>query len=190
MTPAVILDFWFGAPGSAEHGRSRAEWFRKDAAFDAELRAQFGELHAAAAAGALAAWEGSAESRLALIVVLDQLSRNMFRGEPASFACDPEALRLARDMVARNWDVKLLPMMRSFVYLPFEHSENLADQDEAVRLFGVLGREPGMEGLLVWAEKHRDVIWRFGRFPHRNAILGRVSTPEETAFLGQPGSSF
>ena len=190
MTPAVILDFWFGPPGSPGYGRSRPEWFRKDAAFDADLRTRFGNVHAAAVAGRLAAWEDSAASRLALIIVLDQFSRNLFRGVPASFACDGEALRLARDMVARAWDVTLLAVMRGFVYLPFEHSENLADQDDAVRLFGVLAREPGAEGLLVWAEKHRDVIRRFGRFPHRNPILGRASTPEEVEFLRQPGSSF
>lgn len=190
MTPDSILDFWFGVPGSPEYGRSRAQWFRKDAAFDADLRARFGEVHAAAAAGGLAAWEDGAASRLALIVVLDQFSRNIFRGDAASFACDPDALRLARDMVARNWDATLLPVMRSFVYLPFEHSEHPADQDEAVRLIGTLEHEPGTEGLLVWAEKHRDVIRRFGRFPHRNAILGRESTPDELAFLQQPGSSF
>lgn len=190
MTPEVILDFWFGPAGAPGYGQSRPEWFRKDAAFDADLRTRFGDVHAAAVSGRLAAWEDGAASRLALIIVLDQFSRNLLRGERASFACDREALRLARDMVAREWDATLLPVMRSFVYLPFEHSENLVDQDDAVRLFGALAREPGLEGLLVWAEKHRDVIRRFGRFPHRNAILERASTPEEIEFLRQPGSSF
>ncbi len=190
MQPETIVDFWFGAPGSAERGRSRAVWFKKDAAFDASIRSQFGAVHAEAAAGSLSAWEGAPASALALVIVLDQFSRNLFRGDPASFGCDAAALALAKRMVAAGWDGALLPVMRSFVYLPFEHSESLADQDEAVRLFTLLAAEPGQAGLLLWAEKHRDITRRFGRFPHRNAILGRVSTPAETAFLTQPGSSF
>ena len=190
MLPETIVDFWFGAPGSGERGRSRAVWFKKDAAFDASLRAQFGAVHAEAAAGRLSEWERAPESALALVIVLDQFSRNLFRGQPASFGCDAAALALARRMVAAGWDTVLLPVMRSFVYLPFEHSESLADQDEAVRLFTLLAAEPGQADLLVWAEKHRDIIRRFGRFPHRNAILRRVSTPAESEFLTQPGSSF
>ena len=190
MNPATILDFWFGAPASGERGHSRAIWFKKDATFDAALRTRFGAVHAEAAAGRVSAWEGAPEPALALIIVLDQFSRNLFRGAPASFACDEAALGLATCMVAKGWDGALLPVMRSFVYLPFEHSENPISQDEAVRLFALLAREPGMADPLVWAEKHRDIIRRFGRFPHRNAILGRVSTPEEIEFLKQPGSSF
>ena len=190
MQPETIIDFWFGPPGSDERGRSRAIWFKKDAAFDAALHAQFGVVHGEAAAGRLSAWESTPASALALLIVLDQFSRNLFRGEPASFACDAAALGLAGRMLAQGWDQALLPVMRSFVYLPFEHSENLADQDEAVRLFALLESEPATTGLLVWAEKHRGVIRRFGRFPHRNAILGRVSTPEEITFLTQPDSSF
>jgi uncharacterized protein (DUF924 family) len=187
----MILDFWFGATGSVERGHSRAIWFKKDAAFDALLRERFGALHAQAAAGQLSVWgDGDAESRLALIVVLDQFSRNLHRGDPASFASDGAALRLAKDMVADGEDAALLPVMRSFVYLPFEHSEQLPDQDEAVRLFTLLETEPATKGLAEWAHKHREIIVRFGRFPHRNAILGRASTPAEMAFLAQPGSSF
>ncbi len=190
MQPETIVDFWFGAPASDERGRSRAVWFKKDAAFDTSLREQFGAVHAEAAAGRWSAWERAPESALALVIVLDQFSRNLFRGEPASFTSDAAALALARRMIAQGWDQALLPVMRSFVYLPFEHSEQLADQDEAVRLFESLAREPDTGGLLVWAEKHRDIIRRFGRFPHRNAILGRASTPAEIEFLTQPGSSF
>ena len=205
MRPETVIDFWFGAPGSPERGRSRAIWFKKDAAFDADLRSRFGALHAEAAAGRLSAWEGTPLSSLALVIVLDQFSRNLFRGWPASFACDAAALALAKRMVAHGVDVSddvgggdggndadgaLLPVMRSFVYLPFEHSEHLADQDEAVRLFTLLTQYPDTAGLLEWAQKHCDVIRRFGRFPHRNAILGRASTPVEIAFLQQPGSSF
>ena len=190
MTPETIIEFWFGAPGSAERGHSRAMWFKKDAAFDEALRARFGALHAAAVAGKCSAWEGEPASQLALIVVLDQFSRNLYRGTPAAFACDAAALRLAKNLVARAADAALLPVMRSFVYLPYEHSETLADQDESVRLFEFLEAEPATKGLAEWAHKHRDIVHRFGRFPHRNAILGRASTDAEIAFLQQPGSSF
>ncbi len=165
-------------------------WFKKDAAFDEALRVRFGALHAEAAAGKLTAWEGEPTSQLALIIVLDQFSRNLYRGLPVSFACDAAALRLAKDLVARGADATLLPVMRSFVYLPYEHSEVLADQDESVRLFELLEAEPATKGLAEWAHKHRDIVRRFGRFPHRNAIVGRASTVEEIAFLQQPGSSF
>jgi uncharacterized protein (DUF924 family) len=190
MTPETVLDFWFGAHGSPERGQSRAIWFKKDDAFDARLHAQFGGLHTEARAGRLQAWEAHPKSTLALIIVLDQFSRNMFRGQPESFAGDAVALRLARAMVARRQDIALLPVMRQFIYLPFEHSEQLADQDESVRLFGILDALPETRGLLEWAEKHRAIVQRFGRFPHRNAILGRESTAEEIEFLGTPGSSF
>lgn len=190
MSPVAIIDFWFGPPGSIEYGKNRAIWFKKDPAFDADLRKRFLEIHADAAAGRLTEWEATAESSLALIILLDQFSRNMFRGEPGAFACDGEALRLAKHMIHSRQEHAFLPVMRSFVYLPLEHSENLRDQDESVRLFGILSREPGMGDLLVWAEKHRDVIRRFGRFPHRNVILGRQSTPTEIDFLAQPGSTF
>ena len=190
MTPEQVLDFWFGAPGSAERGKSRAIWFKKDAVFDAGLHAQFGRLHTDARAGLLQAWEAQGKSALALIIVLDQFSRNMFRGQPESFAGDLAALRLAKHVIARGWDTGLMPVMRQFVYLPFEHSENLADQDESVRLFGILDALPETAGLSEWAEKHRVIVQRFGRFPHRNEILGRASTPEEIGFLATPGSSF
>ena len=190
MTPETVLDFWFGARGSPERGKSRAMWFKKDEAFDAALHAKFGVLHTEARAGQLQAWEAQPKSALALIILLDQFSRNMFRGQPESFAGDAAALRLARAVITRGQDTALLPVMRQFVYLPFEHSENLADQDESVRRFGILDALPETKGLLDWAEKHRAIIARFGRFPHRNAILGRESTAEEIEFLQTPGSSF
>ena len=190
MTPETVLDFWFGARGSPERGKSRAMWFKKDEAFDAALHAKFGVLHTEARAGQLQAWEAQPKSALALIILLDQFSRNMFRGQPESFAGDAVALRLARAVITRGQDTALLPVMRQFVYLPFEHSENLADQDESVRRFGILDALPETKGLLDWAEKHRAIIARFGRFPHRNAILGRESTAEEIEFLQTPGSSF
>lgn len=190
VSPTAVLDFWFGPSDAASHGKSRPEWFRKDDAFDAALRERFSMLHADVAAGRMPDWERSVEGVLAQIIVLDQFSRNMFRNTPAAFASDAKALRLARALVGRAADLPLLPVMRWFVYLPFEHSENLADQDEAVRLFRTLPPGPDADGVIEYAEKHRDVIRRFGRFPHRNAILGRTSTAEETAFLQTPGSSF
>lgn len=185
-----VLDFWFGAPGSADFGRSREFWFRKDPAFDRALAARFADLHAAAARGELAAWTAAPASLLALIVVLDQFPRNIHRGLPASFATDAQALAAARSMIESAWDVALAPAMRWFAYMPFEHSELLADQDLCLRLMRQVAEDPQFADVPKWAVAHRAVIARFGRFPHRNAILGRESTPAEFEFLKQPGSSF
>lgn len=185
-----VLDFWFGAPGSRGYGAPRKAWFRKRAAFDAQVRERFGGLHARALRGNLESWRESPQGLLALIILLDQFSRNMFRGTPAAFAGDPLALAAARLMVARAWDAQLLPVMRPFVYLPFEHAEDAGAQEEALRLFATLPEGPERDDALEWARKHHEVIHRFGRFPHRNAILGRASTPEEAEFLKQPGSRF
>lgn len=187
---AAILDFWFGEPGSAERGRAREAWFRKDAAFDDMIRAQFGAVVDEAAAGGLADWATSDAGALALLVVCDQFPRNVFRGEARAFALDPRALAMARALVAARRDCALAPLERVFVYLPFEHSESLADQHEAVRLFTTLRDDPHAGSYLEWAVKHFEVVQRFGRFPHRNETLGRASTPEEIAFLAQPGSRF
>jgi uncharacterized protein (DUF924 family) len=181
-----VLDFWFGVPP----GKARAEWFRKDAAFDAGIRARFGALHARAAGGELEAWRGAADSMLALIVVLDQFSRNMYRDDPRAFAQDAHALACANEALARGDDHGLLPVQRQFVYMPLEHSESLADQDRCVRLMESLEAFEETRGLAEWAEKHRAIVRRFGRFPHRNAVLGRATTPEEAEFLKQPGSGF
>jgi uncharacterized protein (DUF924 family) len=185
-----VLDFWFGAPGTAAYGQARKAWFVKKPAFDAQVRERFLGLHAQGLAGGLAPWQESAQSLLALIILLDQFSRNMFRGQPESFAGDPQALAAARLMVARGWDAPLLPVLRGFVYLPYEHAEDAAAQEESLRLFGTLPMGAERDDLLQWARKHHEVIRRFGRFPHRNRILGRISTPEEQAFLKQPGSRF
>jgi len=187
---AGILDFWFGEPGSSERGRAREVWFRKDAAFDDTIRARFGAVVDAAAAGGLTGWDTSDAGALALLVVCDQFPRNLFRGEARAFALDARAREVARRLVAEARDRTLSGVRRAFVYLPFEHAESLADQDEAVRLFGLLRDDPQAGGYLEWAIKHREVIARFGRFPHRNDALGRVSTAEEIAFLAQPGSRF
>jgi uncharacterized protein (DUF924 family) len=186
----AVLDFWFLPEGDPGHGRTRTEWFRKDAAFDGEIRARFGALHAQAAGGALEEWSEARRTMLALIVVLDQFSRNLHRDDARAFTQDGRALACARQVIDLEWDLALLPVERQFCYLPFEHSENLDDQDRAVALFRDLERFPETPGLAVWAEKHRAIIRRFGRFPHRNAALGRVSTLEEVAFLAGPDSRF
>jgi uncharacterized protein (DUF924 family) len=187
---AEVIDFWFGAPDSPERGRPRKRWFEKSEAFDAEIRSRFLGLYERAAAGELSRWEGTPLAALALAVVLDQFPRNMFRGTAGAFAADPLALRTAQNIVARGFDVPLRPVERWFAYLPFEHAENLAAQHRALELFGALAQDSGSKGTIDYAQKHYSIISRFGRFPHRNAILGRDSTPEELSFLLQPGSSF
>ena len=186
-----VLEFWFGAPGDPHHNRSRAEWFRKDAVFDAEIHNRFGALIDEALTGAIDHWAATPEAALARIVVLDQFTRNAHRDTPKAFAGDARALEAAQTLVATGADLKLPPLYRQFAYLPFEHAESLAAQDESMRLFTLLAKtEPALADLPTWAERHRAIIVRFGRFPHRNAILGRASTPQEEEFLSEPGSSF
>jgi uncharacterized protein (DUF924 family) len=192
MTHQEVLDFWFGAPGSEAAGQPRREWFVKSEAFDATVRERFGTAIAAAAAGGLREWdETGPQGVLARILVLDQLARNAFRGKPQSFAGDALALAAARGLVDTGADQGLAPLQRAFVYMVFEHAEDAGMQERAVELFTTLAAEhPGFDEMLDYAHRHRGVIARFGRFPHRNAILGRASTPEEAAFLQQPGSRF
>lgn len=190
MTTAdEALDFWFGAAGSPERGSTRALWFTKSEATDAEIRARFGAAVEAALAGGLHDWQATPRGTLALILLLDQFTRNTYRDTPRAFAGDAQAQALARQLVASGADRGLTPHERWFAYLPFEHSESLADQHESLRLFGALEQEAPL-GALEWARKHYEVIARFGRYPHRNAILGRQSTAEEIEFLQQPGSRF
>ena len=185
-----VLDFWFGAPGSPERGRPRACWFQKSEAFDAQVRSRFLRLHARAAAGRLARWERTPLAALALAVVLDQFPRNMFRGEAEAFGTDALALGSARRTVQRGFDTLLRPVERWFIYLPFEHAEDIGAQRRSIALFGQMLADPDSRDAIDYARRHFEIISRFGRFPHRNAILGRESTPEETLFLSQPGSSF
>jgi uncharacterized protein (DUF924 family) len=187
-TSAEVLLFWFGPP--SERGKAHKHWFVKSEAFDLEVRERFLAVYEDAAAGKLAHLKESAADCLALIVLLDQFPRNMFRGTPRAFATDPLALEIARHAVTRGFDRSLLPMERLFVYLPFEHSENLADQERACDLTQPLDLVVPELKAYSYALAHRDIIRRFGRFPHRNAILGRASTPEELEFLKGPGSSF
>ncbi len=186
----AVLDFWFGESDAAGKYPARAFWFKKDPAFDAQLRERFGALVDDAVSGRLGGWRAVTRDALALIVLADQFTRNIHRGKAASFAGDPIALSMARELVATGRDLALPTAMRSFVYMPFEHSEAIADQDEAVRLFTALNADGEFADTLDYAHRHRAVIARFGRFPHRNAALERPSTPEETEFLAQPGSHF
>jgi uncharacterized protein (DUF924 family) len=192
MTSQEVLDFWFGAPGSLEAGKPRREWFVKQDAFDALVRARFGATIEQALAGGLREWDDEGpQGTLARILVLDQFTRNAHRDTPTAFAGDALALAAARRLVDSGADRQLAPLQRAFVYLPFEHAEDAYMQERAVELFGVLAAEhPGFEEMLDYAHRHRGVIARFGRFPHRNAILGRASTPDEAEFLRQPGSRF
>jgi uncharacterized protein (DUF924 family) len=183
-----VLDFWFGPLDS--RGKARREWFRKDPEFDAAIRSRFGALHQEAARGGLESWRMSPQPMLALAIVLDQFSRNLYRDDARAFAQDEHARECAREALARGDDLGLLPVERQFLYLPFEHSEDLADQDLACDLMRSLEAFEETRGLTEWAEKHRGMIRRFGRFPHRNAVLGRADTPEEAEFLKLPGSRF
>lgn len=188
---AAVLEFWFAPASSPEHGSTRKVWFVKDATFDRDIRERFGAVVEQALRGELDGWSADARAALARVIVLDQFTRNIFRGTPRAFAGDRQALAAASEMVGSRQDETLPPLMRAFVYMPFEHAEGIAMQDEAVRLFTRLAAaSPSIESMLDYARKHRAVIERFGRFPHRNHILGRQSTAEETAFLCEPGARF
>jgi uncharacterized protein (DUF924 family) len=181
-----ILDFWFGPPPHA----SRAEWFRKDERFDDAIRAHFGDAVGVALAGGYGEWCVTAHGALARILLLDQFTRNIHRGTPLAFAGDERALATAQDAVARGLDRELDTFERWFCYLPYEHSEDAAVQERSLELFSTLATDTGDRSPYEWAEKHAAIVRRFGRYPHRNAILGRASTPDEIDFLKQPGSSF
>jgi uncharacterized protein (DUF924 family) len=172
-----VLDLWRRA--------GPEKWFKKDTAFDEDIRRRFLETYEAAAASQLADWEAAPEGALALVVVLDQFPRNMFRGSARAFAADPLARAVADRALARGFDERVPTPERQFFYLPFEHGETPADQERCVELF----RATGDAEALKWAELHADIIRRFGRFPHRNAALGRATTLEEQAFLEGGGFS-
>ncbi|MCH8497499.1 MAG: DUF924 domain-containing protein [Marinobacter sp.] len=175
----AVLQFWFAE-------LTPADWFRKDENLDRQITERFSELHARAATCELADWRADPHGRLAEIVVLDQFSRNMYRDKPAAFACDALALALAQEAVACGADRALNPKERSFLYMPFMHSESALIHERAMELFD----QPGLESNLDFEIRHKEIIDRFGRYPHRNTILGRDSTEEEVAFLQQPGSGF
>lgn len=182
MTAATrddVLRFWFEESTPRQH-------FSKDPEFDALIRERFATLHAQAVAGELVDWRQTPQGRLAEIIVLDQFSRNLFRDKPESFAQDDMALTLAQEAVRSGADRELTPQQRVFLYMPYMHSESDAIQAESVRLYGELGLQENLR----FAEAHKEIIDRFGRYPHRNEILGRPSRPDELAFLEMPGSSF
>lgn len=185
-----ILDFWFGSPKSEDYGKERSFWFTKKPEFDRELGDRFLLNYEQAARGELDYLQDSPLGCLTLVLLLDQFGRNMFRGTPKSFATDAKALFVAQGAVERGSDRALLPVQRWFIYLPFEHSENLADQERCVELFATLSNHPASANTIEYALRHKAVIERFGRFPHRNKILGRTNTAAEAEFLKQPGSSF
>jgi len=186
-----ILDFWFGT--GEVLGKSRPEWFRKEAGFDEEIRTRFlgvYETVVQTTAVPFAHWIEQPYAGLALIVLLDQFPRNMFRQDARAFATDSLARQVTRQMLAQGFDVSMRAVERQFIYLPLEHSESMADQTQSIRLFNTLSVFPETRDLHRWAEKHRVIIERFGRFPHRNLALGRDSTAEEIVFLTQPCSGF
>jgi len=175
VNAADVVSFW------KEAGPER--WFNKNAAFDKEIRERFFDTYEAAAAGRLSDWEQSAQGALALLILLDQFPRNMFRGDARAFATDPLARAITAGAIIRGFDSQVPKELRSFFYLPFEHSEDLADQERCIALNKATGDADGLK----WAEIHADIIRRFGRFPHRNAALGRTTTLEERAFLDGGG---
>jgi len=185
----ALLDFWFGPIGDADRECHRAIWFKSTDQFDAALRREFLSDYEAAAAGALLSWEASAEGALALVLLLDQVPRNIFRETPRAYATDAAACATADRALERGFDQMVPPAWRLFFYMPFHHSENIADQRRSVALFNALPRNPDRRGSLRrYGCPYIEVIERFGRFPHRNEILGRQSTAAEIAFLSRKNS--
>jgi uncharacterized protein (DUF924 family) len=183
---AALLDFWFGSPGDPDRERHRPIWFKSTDEFDAALRREFLADYEAAATGALLSWEASPEGALALVLLLDQVPRNIFRGTPRAYATDVAACVTADRALDRGFDQLVPPAWRLFFYMPFHHSESIADQRRSVALSNALPRNPDRGGSLRrYGHPYIEVIERFGRFPHRNDILGRQSTPEEIAFLAE-----
>lgn len=174
-----ILDFWFLPRGHADHGKTRDLWWTSTPELDADIRARFGALLDRATAGSLDGWRETADGALALILLCDQFSRNVHRRSPRAFAADGKAIEAARIALARGYPIAYPPAMRTFFYMPFQHSEQLADQELCCALFASLGN-PDYD---KYAVDHRDIVARFGRFPHRNEVLGRESTPEEIEYL-------
>lgn len=181
-----ILEFWFGSAELTQAIEYREAWFQKSDAFDAEIRQRFAADVELAISGELDGMAGSPQGALALLLLLDQFPRNLFRGTARAFAGDARARKIANAAIARGFEAAMSQRHRVFLYLPFEHSEDLRDQERSVILFATLDDPRGYD----YAVRHRDIVARFGRFPHRNAALGRESTPEEIEFLTTPGSSF
>lgn len=192
MNPDVdrVLAFWFGREGDPDWGQSREAWWNKEPAFDQACRDGFVALYEQAAKGELDHWRDSMEGSLALVILLDQLPRNMFRGTPRMYAADDKARDVAGHIVERGFDAAMTDIQKLFAHLPFEHHEALASQRRHVAYVRANYHGPRRENALEAADRHLEIIERFGRFPHRNEILGRGSTLEEIAFLEEPNSSF
>lgn len=186
----MLLDFWFAPERASEHARLRDVWFQATPEFDAAVMEHFRTDYDRAAAGIYGPWRDTPQTCLALILLLDQLPRNLFRNSPQAYATDAAALETASEAVTRGYDRAVAPVRRCFFYLPFQHSESLADQDKGMRLYAALPEHPDKAVFAEAARHHREIIARFSRFPHRNGVLGRPSTPEEQDFLQQPGSAF
>ena len=186
MTVRDVIDFWFGDDPNQFQGN---RWFRGQDTMDVLMQTRFSGIVDLALAGLLDSWATNAEGALALVLVLDQFPRNIYRGTPRAFAGDIRARKLSEATIAAFQDRELTPVQRVFLYLPFEHSEDLEDQDRSARLFSPLAQFPHLKECVVYAYEHRSVIAQFGRFPHRNAILGRESTPAELAFLASTKES-
>ena len=185
MTVRDVIDFWFGDdPNAWQDNR----WFRGQDTLDVLMQTRFSGIVDLALAGLLDSWATNAEGALALVIVLDQFPRNIRRGTPRAFAGDVRARKLAGAAIAAFQDRELTPVQRVFLYLPFEHSEDMEDQDRSARLFSPLAQYPHLKECVVYAYQHRSVIAQFGRFPHRNAILGRESTPAELSYLATANS--
>ncbi|GAB2798695.1 DUF924 family protein [Dyella kyungheensis] len=188
-TPADVLDFWFDSD-------SEALWYERNDAFDAAIGKRFGDTLEAALRGDLDGWAETPEGWLALLIVRDQFSRNLYRHDARAWAGDPDTQVLALDGIAQGYDQRLAPMQRVFAYMPLEHAESPVLQQHCVRLFERLlacqpeAQRPRFQNYLDYARRHHDVIARFGRFPHRNAVLGRTDTPAEQAYLATPGAGF
>jgi uncharacterized protein (DUF924 family) len=190
ISPQDVHDFWFGASDDPAFGQPREAWFKKDDAFDEEIRTKFGETVEAAIEGGLTEWEDNGQGSLALILLLDQFARNIFRGSGKSFAGDVRTRQVAAAAIAAGIEKDLNIPQRVFLYLPYEHSEDMADQHRSMDLFNSLPQYEGRDNQIDYAQRHLDIVERFGRFPHRNEAMGRASTAEEILFLQGPNSSF
>lgn len=191
IAPDKVLGFWFAtAPGKPDYGKLRHAWFEKSDTFDREVRTRLGAAHEVAVQGLLNDWVTSARGALALVILLDQVPRNIFRDTPRAYESDGKAREIASAAIARGLDRNLLPVERMFLYLPFEHSERIEDQERALELFATLEAFPETKDIMKTVRRHYEIVARFGRFPHRNAVLGRATTPEEATFLQGPDSSF
>ncbi|OJW51582.1 MAG: hypothetical protein BGO67_05015 [Alphaproteobacteria bacterium 41-28] len=178
-----VLSFWFGEPGSPDYGLSKDFWFQSSPKLDQHICNQFEPIYKRTLNGELSDLQKTPMGALALVIILDQFPRNMYRGTPQAFASDSQALKIAKEALVKGFDKNLLPSEKMFLYLPFQHSENLEDQKKSIELFRSLKDKEGLK----YALEHYDIILRFGRFPHRNAILGRQNTPEEMSFLKNSG---